>query len=1504
MVKSIKKSIKYFIIIFAVVILLPLAFFIILRSSSVQTYVVKGITKYISRELNTTISVGSVKFRFFNRLSINDLLIKDLNYDTLIYTPSITAGLRRLDRKKGIIRLSNIVTTKPVIAFITDSTGTMNLSWYLDMFKKPRDTSKSVNTALYINHIEVKDGRFSLKNKNNLPSKTLIDFNNLALDHVNGVVNNLAVQNDSLTMEINNLDFHELHGFQLKKMTSKLLINQQKLIFTDATIESDSSVIVADRVGILADSAGSFKRFLQEVRLDINLRKSLISSSDLKYFLPFMEGYDESFWFSGNVAGTISELRGRKIMLTYKDNTNLDCEFDLSGLPDIKNTFVFLEINDFRSTSNDIEQIDIPGKGKIMLPETLRKLGVISFSGTFTGFSTDFVAYGKIITGKGVISTDISLRPEKAKRFRIKGLLKGTGIDLGTLSGNEEVFGNLSIETNVDGYTDSFNKIAVNLTGKIDSLDINRYIYRNIGLNGYFTDKAWDGNIEVNDDNIKMDLLGRFDFNKELPEFDFTLNLEKADLYHLNLDKSDTSSAMSLLMTANFKGNTIDNLDGEIKLLNSSFTKFNNNIELYDFSLKTFSENKKPVISLRTDFIDADLNGFYNFAGLKNVVKSTLAAVIPSKYGKEPLTVSSDKNNFIFDIKFKNTDKLNRFLRTDILLSENSLVHGSVFQDSLIYIAGNSKSLSINNIIFKDISFDARYSDSLLKVSLNSGSFDLSGLSELANLNFNLNMNQNKFYTGLKWDNKEKLASKGSFESTGSFNEVPGRAGRTVLDVNILPGEVLVRDSIWKINPAEIIVDSNSVQITRFNINQGENHFLVEGKASYNPEDTLYLEFSGINLNPINNLYEKGSGNDANMLHLALGGILDGKVSLTNMFKNFMFESDISIEDFTLLDSQYGEIRIGSIWNNDKNVVEITVNNNLDGVKLFDINGDYDPGTGQVNLTAETDKMPVGILNPLLNFFASDIGGTATGKVNLTGKFSEPVVTGALMGENITMKIDYLQSKYRFNDSIRFDKTGIKFNNIQLFDERGNTAFLNGAVTHKYFKDYGVDLTIRTNDCMVLNTKSKDNDMFYGTAFASGVTSIKTIGSVLRFDISASTGRNTKFYIPLNTGMSVSENSFISFVGPSKENEAEGSVIKNVQNQNSSSALEIAFDLDVTPDAEVQLIMDPKIGDIMKGTGTGNLNISLDRKGVFKIFGDYTIEDGDYLFTLGNIINKSFNVENGGKISFNGDVENADIDIKAIYKTKASLYDIMPGMLPESKQNERIPVECQLLLSGKLFNPVVGFDINLPTADEETRAYLKSMIKSDEDMSRQFLFLLVMNSFYADPNAGTQQSTASMGSATVGVTTMEMVSNQLSNWLSQISNDFDIGVVYRPGSTALPNSQELQVALSTQLLNDKVVINGNFDVAGNQAGTQRPGATSGSNSITGAFDIEYKINEKIRFKFFNRSNDNFYIDNGIQYTQGIGLFFRQDFNKLRDLFRKTDKGDMKKEDEPKAKKKQ
>jgi len=1486
MAKSIKKSFKYFIIGAGILITVAMMLSFIVRIPQIQTFIVKRITSHLSEKIKSSISVGSIDYRFFNRLNIKDILIKDKNYDTLLYSHDVTVGIGHIDTKGKLIQINRITLTDPVIALITDSAGEMNLIWYLNMLNSKNDTIQKKKSAVKIKELEVINGRFALIKRGAEKSRMPLDFSNLNLKGVDGIIEDIVNKNDTTTLHIGNLQFTEAGGLTVKRMSGNLLVSKTGIDFNSASVICDSSILNIDHVKIKAESPQSYKNFEKEVHIDIILDKSMLSTAEMKYFVPALKKMDVTVNLSGKVTGTVSELRGRNIEFSYGENTTLDCDFDFSGLPEIENSFMFLGINNLRTNAKDLEKIIKPGRAPLILPDILYKLGTISASGSFTGFTTDFVAYGKIRTDHGIISTDISLRPEDSNRFKITGLITGGSIALGELMENPEMIGNVSMRADVDGYAYSLKHFSGNLTGRIDSIELNRYKYRNIKLNGNFSENTWDGSINISEENIKMEILGMFNFSEKIPEFDFTLNLAKANLQKLNFDKNDTSSALSALLTANFKGSNIDNLDGEIKLLNSNLRKYNENLELYDFSIRTFAENEKPAINVRTDFVDADIRGYYNFADLGHAFKTAMARMMPSQFAFPPARETLIKNNFRFDVRFKNTDKINNFFRTGILLADKSALYGSVIPDSLLNIYLKTRSLSVNTSMFKDLSVDVNLIPSELNVRLRSSGFSILGQSELKGFSVDLETTPDNFIFGLNWDNKEEILNNGKFIAHGRFvkNDAESRATSLVIDIDST--DIYNRNNLWKISSSIIKLDSNAVNINKLAIKSKERYYLVDGKVSEDLSDTLKLEFKGIDISPLN--YLAARKGQADMVPLSFRGRVDGDVLVTNIYKNPLLEVNLKVNKFSMLQSEFGDFSIVSEWNTEKKVADIRAFNNLEGKKMINISGYYDPGLKEINLTALADKMPVDALNPLLRIFASGITGTASGKINLKGPFQKLVLKGALMAENTSMKIDYLQAKYRLNDSIRFDKNAIIFKSVRLTDERGNPATLSGSVSHKYFKEYGADLMINMTDCMVMNTRQKDNEYFYGTAFASGVTTIKTGPSSLSFDISAKTGKNTRFFIPLNTSETVSDYSFITFVSP--DTSAQANVIAPAVKNPAPAALgmDLNFDLEITPEAEVQLIFDSKLGDIMKGRGTGNLNIGMDAKNNFRISGDYIIEEGDYLFTLGNIFNKPFRVEEGGKISFNGDIDDAEIDIKAIYSLKASLYEI----LQDERFQERIPVECQINLSGKLFNPVVDFDIYLPMADEATRSYLKNVITTEEELSRQFLFLLLMNSFYADPSyASTVSTTTTTGTSAMAVTTTEMLSNQLSNWLSQISKDFEVGVTYRPGYKEV-NSDEVQLALSTQMFDDKVRlnVNGNFDMSGASS------SANNTEQLTGDFDLEYKLTDKIRFKVFNRFN-NPYTGKQAPYTQGFGLFFNQEFDKLSDLFIKKLKSEGKKEED-------
>jgi hypothetical protein len=651
------------------------------------------------------------------------------------------------------------------------------------------------------------------------------------------------------------------------------------------------------------------------------------------------------------------------------------------------------------------------------------------------------------------------------------------------------------------------------------------------------------------------------------------------------------------------------------------------------------------------------------------------------------------------------------------------------------------------------------------------------------------------------------------------------------------------------------------------------------------------------------------------MIPLDFKGHLNGKILLTNVYKNMLLAGNIVVDKFSVLGRDFGNIFINSDLDNVRKIVNIKATNNLNSVKMFDVTGNYDPAAKKIFLDAFATKLPIDFLNPLLKVFASEITGFASGRLKLSGQSGNIYLEGAAMVENASMKINYLQTKYSLTDTIRFDKQGIKFNDVRIKDTEGNIATLQGAVYHKSLREYSADLTITvaSKGFLVLNTQPKDNPMFYGTAYVEkSVAKIKSDQNTLSFDISAKTskstktGKNSSLSIPLSKGLSVSEYSYISFEdSTSDKKKAHDEGIINNASSSKQIAMDIDMNLEVTPDAKVQIIFDSKVGDIMEGNGSSpNLNITLNKKGDFGIYGDYTIERGTYTFTLGNfLLNKSFDVENGGRIMFNGNLKNAEIDLKANYlKLKASLSPILG-----EGYSERIPVEPQMKLSGKLFNPIVGFDIYLPDADEQTRAYLKNAISTEEELTKQVFSLLLMNQFVSMGSVSNVASAVSSnpsgnrGTSAITATTFEMVSNQISNWLSKLSKDVDIGINIRPGSNAI-SPQEAELALKTQLLGNKVVLNGNFDVRGIGGAANAGVPTSNTNQLTGDFDAELKLTEKLRFKVFNRFNDVY--NTGLSpYTQGVGIFYNQDFNKFSDLFRKKVKPDMKKEEEIKAKNK-
>jgi hypothetical protein len=1486
MAKIIKKIVRVFLITSAVLITLPLVLFLLLRAPRIQTWTVNRITRVIEEKTGAEISIGRVSYSLWHEVVLEDLLFRDLRGDTLLAARRVDIRMREIKPSHGLYRFGSVDIHEPDLRLVQDKAGIMNLTEYLISLKSDRirDTTRTID--LRFADIDLSDGAFHLADLSDtsgvIPGK--VNFKEMQLTRINGKVRDLRIIPDSVSMVIRGLTFNESGGFSSRNLDMNMAVSEGSLLFREIDLLTDSSSVSAEKILLMPRDSGSWKDFINEVRMDLLFNNSIVNSTDLAFFIRPLEGISENVNFSGRVSGTVAELKGRNVRIDYESSTRLRFDFDISGLPSINDSYLYIDFKDMRTSAADIEKFNIPGKKQLKLPAVAHDLGLISYRGSFNGFTTDFVSFGKLSTERGTFDTDLSLKPDGKNIFGFRGSLHTSDVDLGYIAKNEEMFGGLWMHADIDGTMRSFKHLAAKINGVIDSVEINKYLYRNIKVAGTYADRIWDGSVDVSEPNIEMGLMGRFDLEKSMPEFDFTMNLARADLHTLNLVKKDSIFNVSALVTANFRGNSTENMEGDFRLINSTLENSVGKLNIYDFLVNSAINDGEPLLTLRSDFADAEIRGHYTIDAIERSISLMLADIFPSRFHAPEAKndIREMPAMFTVETRVKRIDKLNNFLSTGLSLSEGTRLTGRFWSDKPeVFAKVESEAVTYKGLRLGRMNLTGSLREGILDIELGADTVLLPDRSELGNFSLGVVSSNDTTDLGMRWDNKDGMRTFGEVMARGFFSL--GDNKKPVMTIAVLPSGVTVSRTPWNIGAARIVIDSAGTLFDNVLVSSRTNYIRLDGKLSRDPEERLSLSFEGLNMSYLNNLLNKKAETADEPSLLSFEGTMKGSVTLSDVFNNLLFESRISVEDFRMNANNYGLVTINSEWDPRKKVAVIDVSNDFAGRKSIDISGTYSPSRRLAEITATASDLPLDILNPFVSSFASDLRGLGSGTVKITGKPKQLELQGAVMARDASLKIDFLQTRYGFSDSIRFSPAGIIFRNIAIFDEKKNRGTIDGMLTHRSFKDMGVRFDINMENMLVLNTRPKDSDSFYGTAYASGYAGIRGDEEKLVFNISARTASNTEFFVPLNSSASVSDYPYIVFVNPAGQHPEKQQESQNGFNrQEKGSKIELNFDLEVTPEAEVQLILDETSGGVIKGKGEGKLNISLNSRGDVRMAGNYIISDGDYLFTLGNILNKRFAVEEGGTVAWNGAIEDATLNIRALYKTKASLSEIF-GEEEFAELKVKLPVECILSLSGRLLNPSISFDINLPTADERTRELLRVAVDTEEELSRQFLYLLVMNSFYPDPslyNAGSATGTpggqsSSPVSPNVGfTTTTEMLSNQLSNWLSQISNDFDIGFNYRPGSEL--TDQEMELALSTQLLNDKITVNGNVDVRGNQSNTS-------TSNISGEFTVEVKLTDMLRFKVFNRSNYNLYYQVH-PYTQGVGLFYRRDFNTLKDFF--------------------
>jgi hypothetical protein len=547
---------------------------------------------------------------------------------------------------------------------------------------------------------------------------------------------------------------------------------------------------------------------------------------------------------------------------------------------------------------------------------------------------------------------------------------------------------------------------------------------------------------------------------------------------------------------------------------------------------------------------------------------------------------------------------------------------------------------------------------------------------------------------------------------------------------------------------------------------------------------------------------------------------------------------------------------------------------------------------GSVYLNIEATTVPLQWLQLIVKTGISDVQGAVTGRLDITGMPQNLQFKGKTKIQKGAVTIDYTKTPYLIESAeVLISNSAISVDGQQITDRLGRKATVRGGLTHNRFKDFGLDCTIETEGIQALNTGPKDNSLFYGQAVAAG--QIKFSGNFARpnMNMVVRSLPGTLIKMPFEDEKRASQNNFIKFVNSSAPIDTTPVLTSK------SEGMNIDMTLDVTDDAEIWLIFDQRAGDIIKGTGSGNLRMTYNRAGEFRMNGRYTISRGEYLFTLLNFVNKPFIVKPGGTISWTGDPLAAQIRLDAEYRgASAPLYNFVEEFLntPEEQQlaQQPVPVELGLHMEGALFKPDITFSIDFPNLAGNMRSYadskLRTISQDPNELNRQVFGLIVVGSFLP--------STQAFAGGGVGAvnTVSEMLTNQLSmlltGFLSQYTGGLNVNIDYNRYQVNQTNTtnigDEFRVRVrKDNLLNNRVSISGGASVE-NGPYTASNGAFWGGDILV---ELVISTDRRLKLTAYNTSSRDQLDQFGRRNRTGVGIAYSKEFDSLAELLKQTPK---------------
>lgn len=1461
------------------VLFLTAGLLLALRIPLVQTRAVQKAAEIVSKTIEHKVTIGHVDIRPFTNVVLDRVRVLDIRGHELFYIGKLNADINVFSIfQPNKLSIGTLTLTNPRTHLIGyKGTDSLNLATFIhslgELIKK--DTTRvSKPFEFAIDKIVLQNGYFTYDNQNDPYSDYGIDYQHMKLANINGSLSEIEILGDTIKATIKGLTALDTPSKTfLKKLDVKMTFAPEFWEWDDMDLRVGRSNL-RHYVRFDYNHFFNFKDFNDSVYVTASLDSSAVFSDDIALFAPLLKDWNEKVVVTADIKGKTSRFDAKNVDIVYGKNTHVVGNVSATGLPNMRETFAELKLKPSTLDADDLKRY-IPAEAYAYAD----RLGTVKLQGQFIGFYNDFVANGSFQTALGNFNSDINLKLNKNRTASsYRGYLKTDNFQIGKFIGDTKVLKTISIDGRVQGTGFDAQTAQVDLNATIRDINFNNYKYRNITTNGHFSKQNFAGQFKVNDPNLVMSGNGTINLEPGKQRFDVTARIEKANLRPLNFTPQDLSVKTNAVL--NFTGFKLDDLLGSANLSNTTLTYENKPLQIDTLNLVTARTQEGRILSLNSELLGFKAEGNYNYATLINDIKTLVteyelnfrnnATATANYYRRKNIRNVPQDYGLNFSLNLKQANPLLQIFVPELRVSNKSVISGSFRngQTAIFNLGGNIDTVlySGNKLYFNQ--FEASTSKLPFSPDVLAQAFFTSKNQEIQGAG----ATENFFVEGI-WHNQKiqfatNLAQSGTTNKasiSGDLNFLPGR-----LQFVFNTSNVNVLGKAWTIAPNNTVeLRGKEIDFRNLVLSHQNQSLSIAGKLSQNPNEILKVNIANFELQNLNPLMTQ-----------KMSGTLNADLTARDLYDQVILGSQLRVDSLFFDEVLLGNVAGSSDWDRRKGLLNVNLGIDRDGKKVVNVTGTYNPNGGdqQLNLLAAMDDARIKLVEPFLKTIMTEMEGTMEGRIRILGKLNAPILKGVATVSNGRFKFNYLNTVYSFSDRVYFTENGILFRGIKLKDIFGNTASLNGGVYHDGFQNMVLDLKADFRRFMVLNTTRQQNELYYGSAIATGDVAVFGPTENMSVKVNARSEKGTRISIPLNNQVQASRQSFIRFVNRNVKDTT--GVKVTVENQKVDlSGLNLDMNLDVTEDAYVEIIFDERTGDIVRGTGNGRIRMNVDTRGEFNMYGSYEVVQGAYNFTLYNVVNKEFNVRPGGTITWNGDPYGGNLNLSATYTQRVSLAQVMQATSDSTALADarRYPVTVVMGLAGNLLTPEIKLDLEFTEVPSQLETMLQPFIANvrndEQELNRQVFSLLVFKRLspvgeFALGNAG--------GDALTSLS--EFITNQFSDWISQVDTNLEVDIGL--SGTDATGAPELQTRIGYRFLEGRLRVSRESSLSNTAA------ANNTSAAAVGDWRAEYYLRPdgKLRLKLqYVTSSVNQYELNTFT-TSSASLVHTEQFDSFRELF--------------------